>query len=389
MTVGTVGRALAPGATIGILGGGQLGRMIALAAADFGLRTLVYEPEISGPAAQVTSQHMAGAYGDEARLAAFAARVDVVTYEFENVPAEAVAFLARLKPVRPGGRLLAVAQDRLLEKSFFAERGIATAPFARIDGLADLGEAVARIGPRCVLKTRRFGYDGKGQARIEEGTDLASAWRAIGGAPAILEGFVSFAREVSVVAARGLDGGFAAFDLCENEHRDHILARTVVPAAVAAKTAVRAIEIAKLAAEALELIGVFAVELFVCGRDGRETLLVNEIAPRVHNTGHWTIEGAETSQFAQHVRAICGWPLGPVGRRAPRVEMQNLIGQAAQDWPGLVAEPGAHLHLYGKDVAAPGRKMGHVTRLLAGKDAAAGAKARTQPAGGMAPSEAG
>jgi 5-(carboxyamino)imidazole ribonucleotide synthase len=360
---------LAPGATIGILGGGQLGRMIALAAADFGLRTVVYEPEISGPAAQVTSQHMAGAYGDEARLSAFAARVDVVTYEFENVPAEAVAYLARLKPVRPGGRLLAVAQDRFLEKSFFAERGIATAPFARIDALADLERAIERIGPRAILKTRRFGYDGKGQARIDKGSDLAAAWHAIGEIPAILEGFVPFLREVSVIAARAADGSFAAFDLCENEHREHILARTTVPARVAPRTASEAVEIARRTAEALEVIGVFAVEMFVCEAQGRETLLVNEIAPRVHNTGHWTIEGAETSQFAQHLRAICGWPLGPIGRRAAKVEMENLIGSRSQEWSRLLKEEGAHLHLYGKDVAAPGRKMGHVTRLLAGTEA--------------------
>jgi 5-(carboxyamino)imidazole ribonucleotide synthase len=356
-------RPLAPGATIGILGGGQLGRMIALAAADFGLKTIVYEPEISGPAAQVTNQHMAGAYSDEERLKAFAARADVITYEFENVPAEAVAFLARLKPVRPGGRLLEVAQDRLIEKSFFAERGIGTASFRRIDGVADLEGAVAEIGPRCVLKTRRFGYDGKGQVRISQGSDLDAAWRAIGEAPAILEGFVAFRREVSVVAARGLDGAFAAFDICENEHRDHILARTIVPAKVAQETAAEAIAIARRAAEDLGLVGVFAVEMFVCHEGASEGLLVNEIAPRVHNTGHWTIEGAETSQFAQHVRAICGWPLGPTRRLAGGVEMENLIGAEAGRWPSLLAEEGAHLHLYGKDVAAPGRKMGHVTRL--------------------------
>ncbi|MBV9519887.1 MAG: 5-(carboxyamino)imidazole ribonucleotide synthase [Hyphomicrobiales bacterium] len=364
MSRAKIAGSLAPGATIGILGGGQLGRMIALAAADFGLRTVVYEPEISGPAAQVTNQHMAGAYGDEARLSAFAARVDVITYEFENVPAEAVAYLAELRPVRPGGRLLAVAQDRWLEKSFFAERGIATAPFARIDNLTDLEHAVEKIGDRSILKTRRFGYDGKGQVRIEKGAKLAAAWRAIGEAPAILEGFVPFRREVSVVAARGADGAFTAFDLCENEHRDHILARTTVPAEVAPRTARDAVDIARLTAEALEVIGVFAVEMFVCETQGRETLLVNEIAPRVHNTGHWTIEGAETSQFAQHVRAICGWPLGSARRMAPRVEMENLIAARAQEWSRLIAEDGAHLHLYGKDVAAPGRKMGHVTRLF-------------------------
>jgi 5-(carboxyamino)imidazole ribonucleotide synthase len=366
MTGPTTAGTLAPGATIGILGGGQLGRMIALAAADFGLRTLIYEPEISGPAAQVSNQHMAGAYGDEARLAAFAARVDVVTYEFENVPAETVAYLARLKPVRPGGRLLAVAQDRWLEKSFFAERGIATAPFRRVDTLDDLERAVAAIGPQGVLKTRRFGYDGKGQVRLGHEADLAAAWREIGEAPAILEGLVAFRREVSVIAARGVDGSFAAFDICENEHRHHILARTVVPAAVSPATADEAIAIARQTAEALDVVGVFAVEMFVCETQMREALLVNEIAPRVHNTGHWTIEGAATSQFAQHVRAICGWPLGPTRRLSSSVEMENLIGPQVQDWPALLAEPGAYLHLYGKEVAAAGRKMGHVTRLLKG-----------------------
>jgi 5-(carboxyamino)imidazole ribonucleotide synthase len=356
-------RALAPGATIGILGGGQLGRMIALAAADFGLRTIVYEPEISGPAAQVSGQHMAGAYDDEVRLSAFAARTDVVTYEFENVPAETVAFLARLKPVRPGGRLLAVAQDRLAEKSFFAERGIATAPFARVDGVADLRSALARIGPTGILKTRRFGYDGKGQARVAAGGDLKAAWQAIGEAPAILEGLVAFEREVSVVAARGLDGAFAAFDLAENEHRDHILARTTLPAAIRPATAKAAVEIARRTAQALDVVGVFAVELFVCRHGRGETLLVNEIAPRVHNTGHWTIEGARTSQFHQHVRAICGWPLGPTGMTARRIEMENLIGADVERWAAILREPNAHLHLYGKEVAAKGRKMGHVTRL--------------------------
>jgi len=280
------------------------------------------------------------------------------------VPAEAVAFLDRLKPVRPGGRLLAVAQDRFIEKSFFAERGIGTAPFRRVDRLGDLEAAAAEIGPRAILKTRRFGYDGKGQVRIDAGGDLAAAWHAIGEAPAILEGFVPFEREVSVVAARSADGSFAAFELAENEHRNHILDRTVVPASVKPATAAAAVEIARLTAEALEVVGVFAVEMFVRDAGKGETLLVNEIAPRVHNTGHWTIEGAQTSQFAQHVRAICGWPLGPTQRLSPCVEMRNLIGAGVEEWQHLIAEPGAYLHLYGKDVAAQGRKMGHVTRRL-------------------------
>lgn len=356
------GQALAPGAVLGIIGGGQLARMIALAAADLGIPCHIFAPETENPAFDVAAARTVAAYEDEAALARFADAVDVVTYEFENVPAATAAFLSQRKPLHPGARALAVTQDRLSEKSFVAELGLEVAPFRAVDSLGDLEAAVAALGRPSVLKTRRFGYDGKGQVKILAGTDLAEAYAAIGRQPAVLEGFVTFAREVSVVAARGTDGTFAAFDLCENEHRDHILAFTRVPAQVSAPTQAAAIEAARQIAAALGYVGVFAVELFVVGEGASERVVVNEIAPRVHNSGHWTSEGAQTSQFHQHVRAVCGFPLGSAARRG-RVEMENLIGDAALRWRELLAEPGAHLHLYGKHSARPGRKMGHVTRV--------------------------
>lgn len=355
-------RGLGPGAVLGILGGGQLARMLALAAADLGLRVHIFAPDPDSPAYEVAARHTIGAYEDEAALAAFADAVDVVTYEFENVPAATAAFLAARTPLHPGARALAVTQDRLTEKRFVAELGLAVAPFHPVDSLSDLEQAVAALGRPAVLKTRRFGYDGKGQVKITEGTDLALAWEEIGHFPAILEGFVTFSREVSVVAARAPDGAFAAFDVCENEHRDHILALTQVPARIGSAAAEGAIEAARRIGEALSYVGVFAVEFFVVGDKTGEQAIVNEIAPRVHNSGHWTSEGAETSQFHQHVRAVCGFPLGASARRG-RVTMQNLIGEQVQDWRAILAEPGAHLHLYGKRDARPGRKMGHVTRV--------------------------
>lgn len=355
-------RGLGPGAMLGILGGGQLARMIALAAADLGIRAHIFAPEADSPAFDVAARHTIGAYEDEAALAGFADAVDLVTYEFENVPHATAAFLAARTPLHPGARALALTQDRLSEKSFVADLGLAVAPFRAVDSLADLERAVAELGRPSVLKTRRFGYDGKGQVKIAADTDLAEAYEAIGHFPAILEGFVSFSREVSVVAARNTAGDFAAFDLCENEHRDHILAFTHVPAQVAAGTSASAIEAARKIGEALGYIGVFAVEMFVVGEGASETVIINEIAPRVHNSGHWTSEGAETSQFHQHVRAVCGLPLGSAARRGT-VEMENLVGDAALRWREILAEPGAHLHLYGKRDARPGRKMGHVTRL--------------------------
>ncbi len=354
---------LKPGGTIGILGGGQLGRMIALSAAQLGLNTHILCPEPDSPAFQVAAGHIRAAYNDETALAELARVSDVVTYEFENVPLATAEFLAARVPVRPGARALAVSQDRLVEKSFVRDLGIETAPFAPVDDFSGLEAAVARIGLPAVLKTRRFGYDGKGQVTIRPGDDIRAAWDIIGRQSAILEGFVSFRREVSVVAARREDGAFAAFDVTENVHRDHILHVSTVPAAISPEAEKQARGIACQIAGALEYVGVFTVELFVAERGISERMIVNEIAPRVHNSGHWTMDGALTSQFEQHVRAIAGWPLGDTARLG-RVEMLNLIGDDVNDWPRFLAEPGAHLHLYGKDEARPGRKMGHVNRLL-------------------------
>jgi 5-(carboxyamino)imidazole ribonucleotide synthase len=356
------GAMIAPGDSIGVLGAGQLGRMLALAAAPLGLRTRVFAPE-SGPAFDVCAGRVVGSYDDADALAAFAAGCSVVTYEFENVPAHTVAILAATSPVRPGQDALARTQDRLLEKQFLQGLGIATAPFLPVDDADALAHAVAKLGRPAILKTRRFGYDGKGQVAVRAGDDLAACFEAVGGQPAILEGFVPFAREASVIAARGLAGEFAAYDVCENQHEHHVLAMTRVPARIAAKTAAQAIEIARTIAIALDYVGVLAVEMFVLNdASGAEALLVNEIAPRVHNSGHWTIDGAVTSQFEQHVRAICGWPLGDA-RRIGDIEMRNLLGADAARWRELLAEPGAHIHLYGKHEARPGRKMGHVTRV--------------------------
>lgn len=359
---------LTPGSTLGIVGGGQLGRMIALAAANYGLKVHVYAPDATSPAFDVAAETTCAAYDDSDALARFAASVDVVTYEFENIPRETADLLARHAPLRPSADALSTTQDRLSEKSFINDLGIATAPFRQIDTPDDLARALEAIGLPAVLKTRRFGYDGKGQRIIrtaEEG-DRNAIFAEFGGAPLILEGFVPFEREVSVVAARSPDGSFAAFDLCENEHRDHILALTRVPAPnLSEETARKAVEIARRIAEALDYVGILAVEMFLVRDEAGEHLIVNEIAPRVHNSGHWTIEGAVTSQFAQHVRAVCGWPLGDASRVAgASVEMQNLIGDDIDAWQALLAEPGAHLHLYGKGDARPGRKMGHVTRVI-------------------------
>lgn len=353
-----------PGATIGILGAGQLGRMLAMAAARLGLRSHVFAPETEAPAFDVASARTIGAYDDEEALASFAEAVDVVTYEFENVPTHCVDFLATWRPVRPDARALAVTQDRLTEKSFLNELGLRTAPFLPVEDAGALVRAVAALGRPSILKTRRFGYDGKGQALIREGSNLSALHRGLGGAPTILEGFVAFEREISVIAARGLDGAFAAFDVCENEHERHILARTRAPAAIDAATVDEAVTIARRIMESLAYVGVLAVEMFVArGSDRRESLIVNELAPRVHNSGHWTIDGAQTSQFEQHVRAIAGWPLGGVRRRG-LIEMRNLIGDEAAGWREILAEPDLCLHLYGKVEARPGRKMGHVTRIL-------------------------
>jgi 5-(carboxyamino)imidazole ribonucleotide synthase len=352
----------APGARIGIVGGGQLGRMLALAAARLGLSCHIYTDRADDPASEIAARRTVASYEDEAALARFAADVDIITYEFENVPARTAEALNALKPVRPSPAVLALTQDRLVEKNFVAGLDIEVAPYAKVDDPGALARAVARIGRPSILKTRRFGYDGKGQALIREGADLAVAFRSLGGQHSILEGFVPFACEVSVVAARGLNGEFVVWDMGRNTHEHHILASTVVPAGVSDELRARAFEMAHKIADALDYVGVLAVEMFLVeGHDGPR-LLVNEIAPRVHNSGHWTLDGAVTSQFEQHIRAICGFPLGSTRAHGP-VEMRNLIGDDILAWREILATPGACLHLYGKSEARPGRKMGHVTYL--------------------------
>jgi 5-(carboxyamino)imidazole ribonucleotide synthase len=357
---------LKPGATIGILGGGQLARMLALAGARIGLKSHVYSPVADDPAFDVCAGHTKADFLDEAALAAFADSVDVVTYEFENVPARTAEVLEAHCPVRPNPKVLALTQDRLIEKQFVQSLGVATAPFADAPDVDALARAVTEFGRPSILKTRRFGYDGKGQTKIAEGVDLAEALKSLGEAPCILEGFVPFAKEVSVVAARGLDGEFRAYDLCENVHENHILATTTAPAEVSEATAKAAVDMARRIAEAADYVGVIAVEMFVVRDSDGERLAVNEIAPRVHNSGHWTLDGAVTSQFEQHMRAIAGMPLGATRRHGRQVVMRNLIGSDADKWAEILAQDGACLHLYGKTESRPGRKMGHVTRVLNG-----------------------
>ncbi|MEX2647610.1 MAG: 5-(carboxyamino)imidazole ribonucleotide synthase [Alphaproteobacteria bacterium] len=353
-------RVVPPGGTIGIVGGGQLGRMTALAAARLGYRCHVYCPEGDSPAAQVSAAATIAAYDDPEALGRFARAIDVVTFEFENLPHESFDLLERLVPVRPRPDVLEIAQDREREKQFLAELELATAPFAVVREAADLDPAIGRVGLPAVLKTARHGYDGKGQAMIGRGDDARAAFDRLGATRCILERFVDFACEVSVIVARGLDGTIAAFDTVENRHENHILAMTIAPARIAPAAAGAAQAMARRLAEALGLVGLLAVELFVTRDDA---VLVNELAPRPHNSGHWTIEACATSQFEQFVRAVTGLPLGDPVRRFDAV-MTNLIGDQVNAWPSLVAEPGAHVHLYGKAATRPGRKMGHVTRLL-------------------------
>jgi 5-(carboxyamino)imidazole ribonucleotide synthase len=350
---------LSPDATIGILGGGQLGRMLALAAARLGFKCHVFCPDARSPAFDVVHRVTEADYADIAALDRFASDVDVVTYEFENVPAETATFLSARRPVLPDPKVLATTQDRLVEKEFVQGPGIGTAKFAAVDSADGLAAAVKAIGLPSVLKTRRFGYDGKGQAMIRNGTEVSGLFDELGGQPQILEAFVPFEREISVVAARGLDGQVVSFDVTENEHQDHILKTSRVPANVSPAVAEQARRIAERIAEAFGYVGVLAVEMFVV-KDG---VLVNEIAPRVHNSGHWTIDGASVSQFEQHIRAVAGLPLGVPIRRG-RIEMINLLGDEVNDYLRYLAEPGTGVHLYGKTGVRPGRKMGHVTRVL-------------------------
>ncbi len=353
------GQSFAPGACIGMLGGGQLGRMTALAAARLGFRVHVYSPEPGGPAAQVAAAETVAAYGDETALASFAAAVDVVTFEFENVPDATAEFLARLKPTRPSPKVLHICQQRLREKDFLASIKVATARYMEVGGPQALGRAARTLGYPCVLKTAQLGYDGKGQVRIEAGTKPDEAWAKMGAELGILEAYVEFSQEVSVILARGHDGQTAVYPPVENHHRSHILDTTVVPARISPALAMKAEAISRHVAEELKVVGLLAVEMFVTPAG---EVLVNELAPRPHNSGHWTIDACATSQFEQFVRAICGLPLGSVERHADAV-MKNLIGEEANAWRDILAEPGARLHLYGKRETRPGRKMGHVTRL--------------------------
>jgi len=352
---------LPPGSTIGILGGGQLGRMLALAAARLGMKTHIYCPDAESPAFDVTPLKTVAAYDDLDALARFADAVDVVTYEFENVPAETAAAISARAPLRPGARALEISQDRLKEKSFIAGLGLPVAPYRPVTSLDDLQAALADLGVPAVLKTTRLGYDGKGQRIIAEPVEAAATLAALAPKPLVLEAFVPFDREISVVLARGADGETAAFEPAENVHRNHILHTSTVPAAISPALAAQATDAAARIADALGYVGVLGVEFFV----GAKELLVNEIAPRVHNSGHWTEAVCVTDQFEQHIRAICGWPLGDPTRLAP-VVMENLIGDEALGLPARLG-PGIHPHLYGKREARPGRKMGHLNRIGSGR----------------------
>jgi 5-(carboxyamino)imidazole ribonucleotide synthase len=355
---------LKPGDTIGILGGGQLGRMLAMAAARLGLRCQVFSPDPDSPAFDVVLNATCAEYADVGALELFAGDVDIITYEFENVPAASAMILAARRPVLPDRKILETTQDRLAEKDFVTGLGIGTANYADVSSAAGLRAALARIGLPAVIKTRRFGYDGKGQAIIRDGDDPDLVWENLATKSAILEAFVAFEREISVIAARGADGKVECFDVTENEHSGHILKISRAPAAIPDALAAQACGIAERIANALNYVGVLAVEMFVVQRDGGPMILVNEIAPRVHNSGHWTLDGASISQFEQHIRAIAGWPLGKPVRHGP-VTMTNLIGDEINDYEQWLTVPGASLHLYGKGPPRPGRKMGHVTQVAA------------------------
>ncbi len=352
---------LPQGATIGILGGGQLGRMLSVAAARLGFKTHIFEPGAEPPAGQVAHRVTTAPYEDDAALAAFAEAVDVITYEFENIPTSALDTLGARRPIRPGREALRVSQDRLTEKEFLSGLGLAVAPYADIPDAAALEAAMETIGAPAILKTRRFGYDGKGQARIMEPREAPTALAEMAGAPAILEGFVDFSHEVSVIAARGPSGEVACFDPGQNVHEGGILRTTTVPATLTAAQRQDAVLLAGRILTALDYVGVMGVELFVT----RGGLVVNEIAPRVHNSGHWTQNGCTIDQFEQHIRAVAGWHLGDGSRHAD-VVMENLIGDDMDRVPALAQERDVALHLYGKAEVKPGRKMGHVNRIIRG-----------------------
>jgi 5-(carboxyamino)imidazole ribonucleotide synthase len=353
--------ALKLGSTIGILGGGQLGRMLSVAASRLGYKTHIFEPGANPPAGEVANAVTTASYEDPDSLRTFAASVDVITYEFENIPTAALDILEGLRPIHPNRDALRISQDRLTEKTFLQDLGLKTAPFADVTNTDDMAKAMADIGAPAILKTRRFGYDGKGQARLTTTADAGAALADMAGAPALLEGFVDFSHEVSVIAARGIDGQVACFDPGENVHKDGILATTTVPARLSAGQRMDAVLLAANILNKLDYVGVMGVELFVT-KDG---LIVNEVAPRVHNSGHWTQNGCAVDQFEQHIRAVAGLPLGD-GQRHSDVVMENLIGGDMDQLPDLLQERDTAVHLYGKADTKPGRKMGHVNRVKRG-----------------------
>jgi len=352
---------LEPGAAIGILGGGQLGRMLSVAASRLGLRTHIYDPGANPPAGHVAEKVTTAPWDDAEALIAFAQSVDVITYEFENIPTATLDLLESLRPVRPNRRALAISQDRLTEKDFLTGLGLRTAPYRDVPDSAALSAALAEFGAPAILKTRRLGYDGKGQARIMDAAQTEAALAEMGGAEAIYEGFVTFSHEVSVIAARGITGEVACFDPGENVHEAGILRTTTVPARLTQAQRMDAVLLAGKILNALDYVGVMGVELFVTAQG----LIVNEIAPRVHNSGHWTQAGCAVDQFEQHIRAVAGWPLGN-GQRYADVVMENLIGDDVTRVPDLSRQPDTQIHLYGKGAPRPGRKMGHVNRITRG-----------------------
>ena len=350
---------LEQGATIGILGGGQLGRMLSVAASRLGFKTHIFEPGANPPAAHVADRVTTANYDDAEALNAFAQSVNVITYEFENIPTSALDILENIRPIHPNREALRVSQDRITEKDFLANLGLTPAPYAAVDTLADLEHAVTEIGLPAILKTRRFGYDGKGQARINTAADLGQAIADMAGQPAVLEGFVNFTHEISVIGARSENGDVSCFDPGENIHRGGILHTTTVPARLSKAQRMDAVLMAGQILNALDYVGVMGLELFVTPKG----LIVNEIAPRVHNSGHWTQNGCAVDQFEQHIRAVAGWPLGD-GSRHSDVVMENLIGADMDRVPDLAKDPTVSLHLYGKAEVKAGRKMGHFNKII-------------------------
>lgn len=367
-----------PGATIGVMGGGQLGRMFAIAARPMGYRVHTFSPDENGPAAQLCDRATVAAYDDQAAVRRFAGEIDLLTFEFENIPTKTIEWAAESVVVRPRGEVLHIAQNRLREKEFLSGAGLPVAPFRQVRNEADLSAALVEIGRPAILKGAAFGYDGKGQQRIDANDEVAEIWRDRDGEECVLEGVIDFEREISAIVARGPDGAVSVFPICENIHREHILDVTLAPARVSAAVADAARELAIAVAEKLDLIGLLTVEMFLRA-DGN--LVINELAPRPHNSGHWTIEGCATSQFAQHVRAVCGMPLGATDLLRPSA-MVNLLGdvwkKGEPDWPAVLAEPNVHLHLYGKREPRARRKMGHLTALGETVEAASAAALRAR-----------